>query len=150
MFDTIGGRSRYTSFIEAIQDMGALGPIVAGLAWIPVCLFFVPGMILSLSTGFAFDFFPAFICTLLGATVGSTCAAIAGRYLAREAVEDMLVGWPKFKAVDAAIEQEGFKVVLLLRLSPVIPFNVINYALGMHSEEYLQNAIALFSDGVWP
>ena len=90
MFDTIGGRSRYTSFIEAIQDMGALGPIVAGLAWIPVCLFFVPGMILSLSTGFAFDFFPAFICTLLGATVGSTCAAIAGRYLAREAVEDMV------------------------------------------------------------
>ena len=120
----------YTLFIEAIQDMGALGPIVAGLAWIPVCLFFVPGMILSLSTGFAFDFFPAFICTLLGATVGSTCAAIAGRYLARETVEDMLKGWPRFKAVDAAIEQEGFKVVLLLRLSPVIPFNVLNYALG--------------------
>lgn len=120
----------YTEFIEAIQDMGAWGPIVAGFAWIPVCLFFVPGMILSLSTGFAFDFLPAFSCTLIGATVGSTCAALAGRYLARETVEDMLVSWPKFRAVDSAIGEDGFKVVFLLRLSPVLPFNVMNYALG--------------------
>ena len=68
--------------------MGAWGPVVAAIAWIPVCLLFVPGMILSLSTGFAFDFLPAFSCTLIGATVGSTCAALAGRYLAREAVEE--------------------------------------------------------------
>ena len=120
----------YTAFIEAIQDMGAWGPIVAGFAWIPVCLFFVPGMILSLSTGFAFDFLPAWSCTLIGATVGSTCAALAGRYLAREAVEEMLLGWPKFRAVDSAIKNDGFKVVFLLRLSPVLPFNVMNYALG--------------------
>ena len=60
----------YEEFIEWIQNIGAWGPIVAGIAWIPVCLLFVPGLILSLSTGFAFDFAPAFCSVLVGATIG--------------------------------------------------------------------------------
>ena len=49
----------YTGFIEWVQDQGAWGPIIAALAWIPVCMLFIPGLILSLSCGFAFDFLPA-------------------------------------------------------------------------------------------
>ena len=134
----------YTLFIEEIQDMGAWGPVVAAIAWIPVCLFFVPGLILSLSTGFAFPFPSAFLSVLIGATVGATCAAVAGRYLARESVEGMLANWPKFRAVDRAISDEGWKVVLLLRLSPVIPFNLLNYALGTTGVPILHNFVATF------
>ncbi len=132
----------YTLFIEEIQDMGAWGPVVAAIAWIPVCLFFVPGLILSLSTGFAFPFPSAFLSVLIGATVGATCAAVAGRYLARESVEGMLASWPKFRAVDRAISDEGWKVVLLLRLSPVIPFNLLNYALGTTGVPILHTFVA--------
>ena len=121
----------YEKFIDWIQDAGAWGPIVAGIAWIPVCLLFVPGLILSLSSGFAFDFAPAFASVLIGATVGTCAAAITGRYLGRSWVEGLVESWPKFKAIDAAISQEGWKIVFLLRLSPLIPFNLLNYFLGL-------------------
>ena len=69
-------------------------------------------------------------------------AAVAGRYLARESVEGMLASWPKFRAVDRAISDEGWKVVLLLRLSPVIPFNLSNYIYGLTSVSFWPYVLA--------
>jgi rhodanese-related sulfurtransferase len=79
--------SGYEDFIDWVKDIGAWGPIIAALMWIPVCLLFVPGLLLSLSCGFAFDFFPALLSVAIGATIGSTCATLAGRYLARSSIE---------------------------------------------------------------
>lgn len=63
--------------------------------------------------------------------LGSAAAFLVARYLARSAVERRLAGDPRFAAVDRAIGREGRKIVLLLRLSPVIPFNLLNYGLGL-------------------
>ena len=67
----------------------------------------------------------------VGATLGATLAFLVGRYLARGWVADKIAGNSKFKAVDDAVGKEGLKIVLLTRLSPIFPFNLLNYAYGV-------------------
>lgn len=56
----------------------------------------------------------------------------------REPVEDLLDENPKFRALDTAIAKEGFKVILLLRLSPIFPFALSNYLYGVTSVDFLE------------
>ncbi len=72
-----------------------------------------------------------FISVSIGSTLGATCAFLIGRYLARDLVAGRIAGNEKFKAVDEAVGREGWKIVLLTRLSPVFPFNLLNYAFGL-------------------
>jgi uncharacterized membrane protein YdjX (TVP38/TMEM64 family) len=65
------------------------------------------------------------------ANLGAFFAFLAGRFLLRSWVSKRVQDYPKFAAVDEAISQEGWKIVLLVRLSPVIPFNLLNYALAI-------------------
>ncbi|MDY7014823.1 MAG: TVP38/TMEM64 family protein, partial [Cyanobacteriota bacterium] len=66
-----------------------------------------------------------------GATAGATAAFLVGRYLARDWVAKKIEGNKKFRAIDEAVGREGLKIVLLTRLSPVFPFNLLNYAYGI-------------------
>ena len=66
-----------------------------------------------------------------GATIGATFAFLVGRYLARGWISKKIAGNQKFAAVDNAVGKEGFKIVFLTRLSPVFPFNLLNYSLGV-------------------
>ena len=70
-------------------------------------------------------------CVFIGATLGATAAFLVGRYLARGWVSQKIAGNKKFAAIDEAVGKEGLKIVLLTRLSPVFPFNVLNYAYGL-------------------
>jgi uncharacterized membrane protein YdjX (TVP38/TMEM64 family) len=67
----------------------------------------------------------------IGASLGATAAFLIGRYLARDWVYKQIAGNEKFRKIDEAVGQEGFKIVFLTRLSPVFPFNLLNYALGI-------------------
>src|SRR5262249_19572918 len=69
--------------------------------------------------------------TLIGATLGASLAFLVARYLARGAIEKRIAGNARFLAIDRAVGREGFKIVALLRLSPVFPFNLLNYSLGL-------------------
>ncbi|NEQ85588.1 MAG: TVP38/TMEM64 family protein, partial [Moorea sp. SIO2I5] len=71
------------------------------------------------------------IYVFIGATIGATAAFLVGRYLARDWIAQKIAGNEKFSAIDEAVGQEGFKIVLLTRLSPVFPFNLLNYAYGL-------------------
>jgi len=68
---------------------------------------------------------------LVGATLGSTAAFVVSRYLARDAVARKVEGDRRFASIDRAIERQGRRIVFLLRLSPIFPFNLLNYALGL-------------------
>jgi uncharacterized membrane protein YdjX (TVP38/TMEM64 family) len=68
---------------------------------------------------------------LVSATIGATLAFLVARYLARDKVAEMAKRHPKLKAVDKAVSAQGWKVVVLLRLSPLIPFNLQNYFYGV-------------------
>jgi uncharacterized membrane protein YdjX (TVP38/TMEM64 family) len=84
-----------------------------------------------LGAGVVFGVVNGSIAVSIGATFGATCTFLVGRYLARDWVAKRIAGNDKFKAVDEAVAKEGWKIVLLTRLSPVFPFNLLNYAFGL-------------------
>jgi uncharacterized membrane protein YdjX (TVP38/TMEM64 family) len=127
---------RLTGFLETVRGLGAWGPVIVGGAYIPACLFFLPGSLLTLFGGFAFGgtlrgLAAVTACISAGSTLGATAAFLVGRSVARDWIERKVAVHPRFRALDAAVAGQGFKIVLMTRLSPVFPFNLLNYAFGL-------------------
>jgi uncharacterized membrane protein YdjX (TVP38/TMEM64 family) len=114
-----------------IQNLETVGAVAFIGLYILATVLFVPGSILTLGAGVVFGVVLGSIYVFIGATTGAILAFLIGRYLARGWVAKRIAGHDKFSAIDAAIAREGFKVVLLTRLSPVFPFALLNYALGI-------------------
>jgi uncharacterized membrane protein YdjX (TVP38/TMEM64 family) len=114
-----------------IVGLGAVGPLAFIGLYIVAPLLFFPGVILSIGAGTVFGVLAGSIYVSIGATLGATCAFLVGRYLARDWVAARLEDNPKFKAIDRAVAREGWKIVGLARLSPLFPFNLLNYAFGL-------------------
>jgi len=119
------------SALQWIQDLGPLGAIAFIAIYIGATVAFLPGSILTLGAGVIFGVALGSALVFIGATIGATAAFLVGRYLARGWVAKKIEGNEKFKAIDSAVGREGFKIVLLTRLSPVFPFNLLNYAYGL-------------------
>jgi uncharacterized membrane protein YdjX (TVP38/TMEM64 family) len=119
---------------HALQWVESLG-VVGGLAFIGIYIAatvaFLPGSILTLGAGVVFGVFLGSVYVFIGATLGAIAAFLVGRYLARVWVSQKIEGNQKFAAIDKAVAREGFKIVLLTRLSPVFPFNLLNYTFGI-------------------
>jgi uncharacterized membrane protein YdjX (TVP38/TMEM64 family) len=117
--------------LEWINNQGAVGGIAFMLLYIVATVAFLPGSILTLGAGVVFDVFLGSVYVFIGATIGAIAAFLVGRYIARGWVAKKIAGNEKFAAVDKAVGREGLKIVLLTRLSPVFPFNLLNYAYGV-------------------
>ena len=117
--------------LEWINSQGAVGGIAFILLYIVATVAFLPGSILTLGAGVVFGVFLGSFYVFIGATIGATAAFLVGRYLARGWVANKIAGNRKFAAIDRAVGREGLKIVLLTRLSPVFPFNLLNYAYGL-------------------
>jgi uncharacterized membrane protein YdjX (TVP38/TMEM64 family) len=122
-----------TDFLEWISSLGAVAPIVFIGAYVAACVLFIPGSIMTIGAGVLFGVFRGSIYVSIGATAGATAAFLIGRYFARDWVAAKLAGNATFNAIDAAVGREGWKIVGLTRLSPVFPFNLLNYAYGLTS-----------------
>ncbi len=114
-----------------ISGIGPFGLLIFIVLYVLACVLLLPGSILTLGAGAVFGLVQGFIAVSIGATLGATCAFLVGRYLARNWVAKRIAGNAKFKAVDEAVGREGWKIVLLTRLSPVFPFNLLNYSYGL-------------------
>lgn len=99
--------------------------------YVMACVLVLPGSLLTLAAGFLFGLGYGFAIVSLASTLGATCAFLVGRFLARDWVAAKLQGLPKFAALDAAVGEQGAVVVLLTRLSPIFPFSLLNYGLGL-------------------
>ena len=118
-------------FLAWVQRIGPWGAVLLGAAYIPAALLFVPGSLLTLGAGFALGVGLGTVAVSIGSTLGASAAFLAGRTLARGFIEAKISHNPRFRAIDQAVKHEGFKIVLLTRLSPVFPFNLLNYAFGL-------------------
>ena len=125
----IGGRA--LQFGEWVDGLGFWGPTVFIAGYTGATVAFVPGSVLTLAAGAIFGLVNGTAYVMVGATIGASLAFLVARYIARGAIEDRFTGNVRFAAIDRAVGTEGLKIVLLLRLSPVFPFNLLNYALGL-------------------
>jgi uncharacterized membrane protein YdjX (TVP38/TMEM64 family) len=119
------------SFLSWVQGLGIWGLVFLGGFYIPASVLLVPGTLVTLAGGALFGFWETIVAISLGSTAGACVAFLVGRGIARPWVEQQVGSSPKFQAIDRAIGEQGFKIVLLLRLSPVFPFNLLNYALSL-------------------
>ncbi len=118
-------------FLEWVRGMGMWGPLLVGAVYVLAAILFLPGWPLTLGAGFVFGVVVGTITVSLASTLGASAAFLLGRTLARDWVQHKIARSPKFQALDKAVKQKGFLIVLLVRLSPVFPYNVLNYALGL-------------------
>ncbi len=124
-----------TAWMRIALDWTAANREVAWLAFIglyivaTVC--FLPGLPLTLAAGAIFGVAAGTALVSVGSTLGATAAFFVGRTFARDWVGHRIEAWPRFRAVDRAVAARGFWVVLLMRLSPALPFFLLNYAFGI-------------------
>lgn len=117
--------------LEWINSQGIIGVLVFIGLYAIATVAFVPGSVLTLGAGVIFGLVFGSIYVFFGATLGATLAFIIGRYFSRDWVAKKIEGNEKFAAIDRAVSKEGFKIVLLTRLSPAFPFILLNYAYGL-------------------
>ena len=117
--------------LEWIESLGAIGAVAFIGIYIVATVAFLPGSILTLGAGVVFGVWLGALYVFIGATLGATAAFLVGRYLARNWVAQKIANNDKFNAIDRAVGKEGLKIVVLTRLSPIFPFNLLNYAFGL-------------------
>jgi uncharacterized membrane protein YdjX (TVP38/TMEM64 family) len=117
--------------LQWVNDLGAVAPLVFIIIYVIATVAFLPGSVLTLGAGVLFGVIEGSIYVFIGATLGATLAFLVGRYLARGWISQKIAGNQKFQVIDQAVGKEGLKIVLLTRLSPIFPFNLLNYGLGV-------------------
>lgn len=131
-------------FATWVDSLGVWGPVAFIAGYVVAVVAFIPGSILTLAAGAIFGIGAGVAYVFVAATLGASAAFLVSRYVARSAIEKRLAGNPRFAAIDRAVGNEGRKIVFLLRLSPVFPFNLLNYGLGLTRVRFADYVVACF------
>jgi uncharacterized membrane protein YdjX (TVP38/TMEM64 family) len=119
------------SILEWVESLGTVGAIAFIVVYILATIAFVPGLLLTLGAGLLFGAVWGSVYVFVASTAGAILAFWIGRYFLRDWISKKIAGNVKFQAIDTAVGKSGFKIVLLTRLSPAFPFNLLNYAYGV-------------------
>ncbi len=136
------------TFQHWIKSLGPWGVVAFAAVYVLATVLALPASPLTLVAGLSFGLW-GFPLVVGVATIGATLAFLVARYLAREKVKAMVSKRPKFKAVDRAVTDEGWKIVGLMRLSPLVPFNLQNYLFGVTDVDFKRYVLATFI-GIMP
>ncbi len=112
-----------------VDQAGAAGPLLFMLAYALATVLFLPGSVLTLAGGALFGPAAGTLYNLTGATLGAAAAFLLARHLAGDWVARRTGGW--LKQLMDGVENEGWRFVAFVRLVPLFPFNLLNYALGL-------------------
>ncbi len=129
-------------FAEWVEELGVWGPVVFLVGYATATVAFIPGSLMTLVAGAIFGLARGTVYVFFGASLGAAAAFLVARYGARGWVEGKLEGNPRFQTIDRAVGGQGLKIVTLLRLSPIFPFNLLNYALGLTRVSFRDYLIA--------
>ncbi len=133
---------RLPEFVTWVDGLGPWGPVVFIAGYVVATVALAPGAVLTLAAGAIFGLARGVIYVFVAATLGASAAFLVSRYVARSAIERRLTGNQRFAAIDRAIGAQGRRIVFLLRLSPVFPFNLLNYALGLTRVRFVDYLVA--------
>jgi len=139
-----------SDFSDKVESLGPLGFFYFSVIYIALEILALPAIPLTASAGYLFGVLPGTCITLLSATIAAGISFLIGRTFLRAYIEELAKDNKTFQAIDAAVGKEGFKVVFLLRLSPLLPFALSNYLYGLTAVElfpYLAGTFLGFAPG---
>lgn len=139
-----------SDYLDWVRDNPELGIFVNTVVYVLATVLFIPGSVLTIGTGAAlgaafglgWGVLAGSLAVLVGANVGAGISFFVGRYLLRDFVKGFAEKYTVLKAIDLAMEKNGRNLVFLLRLSPLVPFNVFNYFMGVTSVSFKEYALA--------
>jgi uncharacterized membrane protein YdjX (TVP38/TMEM64 family) len=118
-------------WMQVIQTAGWVGWLMFVGLYAACCVFFMPASVLTLAAGVVYGFWGGTLLVLVGNGIGALACLFITRYVFRGWVQRQVAGQKKLQAMEKAVQKEGWKIVFLTRLSPIMPFSLINYALGL-------------------
>jgi len=124
-------REWMVAMVGWVRSLGSLGVAIYALIYVGATLLVLPGSVLTLAAGFLYGPLWGTLLVSPVSVLSSTLAFLLGRSVAREWIQRRIAQNSRFAAIDNAVAENGFKVVFLLRLSPIFPFALLNYALGL-------------------
>ncbi len=130
------------NFNQWIGQMGVAGFFVFIIVYAIATVLLTPGAVLTIGAGFVFGLWKGFVGVSAGATLGAALAFLVARFIARDKIERIAQRNEKFRRIDNAIGEQGAKLIFLLRLSPVIPFNLSNYFYGLTGVKFWPYVLA--------
>lgn len=136
------------AFTTWVRGYGMTGMLVFAAAYVVAVVGLAPAGVMSVAAGVVFGVW-GFPTVVAAATLGAVLAFLIARYLARERIGLAIQKRPLLRAIDQAVQEEGWKTVVLLRLTPLVPFNIQNYLLGVTDVGLLPYALGTFF-GIMP
>ena len=124
-------REWFMEFEALVHSLGTVGPVIFALGYVVLTVLLFPASFVTLGAGTLFGLKIGLLVALVGANLGALCSFLLARTFLREKVVLWTLSNPKFRFLDQAIGKQGFKTVLLCRLSPIFPFILLNYFLGL-------------------
>jgi len=128
---TLPVKQLVNSFLVEVEELGPVGPIVFIIIYCLCNILFIPGTILNLASGYIFGLGPGFAYVWIGASLGSTCCFFLGKLFFRYWATFFNSNFKLAAALTAAVNNNAIKIILLLRLSPIMPYMVLNYSMGI-------------------
>ena len=134
---------RVVTKLDALLDRtGAFGMVVFVVLYVIDAVLLGPAWLFALVAGLAFGLVRGGILVWASATIGAAAAFLIARYFARHRIEKIARNNEKYEAVDRAIQRHGWKVVLLLRISPLLPYTLSSYIYGLTAVDFWHYLIA--------
>lgn len=144
-----GVRQCTLAALDLTQQTGAWGPAALALIYVIATIGMIPGTLLTLGAGALFGLWMGVLAVVIGSNLGAIAAFVLGRTLLPDWTQAILARSPNLAVLDRAVAQQGFRIVLLTRLSPLFPFNLLNYAFGMTNVS-LRDYVAASAVGMFP
>lgn len=116
-----------------VASFGAVAPLVYIGLYLVSTVFFLPGTPVTVLAGFVFGPLWGVLYASIASIISVSAAFLIARYVARDLVENWVKDNAQFQKIDARVEEQGWRIVMLTRLVPIFPFNLQNYAYGLTS-----------------
>lgn len=126
------------------ESLGWIAPAVFIGIWIAACVFFLPGLPVTIVGGLVFGAAWGSVYSIFGSTLGATAAFLVGRYAARGMVEGLIQKNSVLRRIDEGVDKQGWRMLMITRFVPVFPFNAQNYVYGLTKINVVTYALVSF------
>jgi uncharacterized membrane protein YdjX (TVP38/TMEM64 family) len=133
--------------LRQLADLGIWGPVLFILLYVVAAITLAPAFLLTFSAGAVFGLWRGTLLTFAGASLGASAVFAVAAPLARSRVLRWIDRDPRVAATRRAVVRDSAWIMFLLRLSPLVPYNLLNYALalsGVRFRDYLVALVGMF------